>query len=205
MTGALITTAVSKQNAATSKRELIGTYTSYLPSLKEFGLAFEGKEVKNDAGEFLGFDYSEHGHAATWLGNAVEAAAKGQARNKLLPQTADLRPGAKMPENFLEVITPSEGRSGSTILAERHALFASWAEFVKGLDKSDNVKRLLVLFVKQPDALLTQGEKIKDATKAYLTEFGQLLAEKDSLTDWQTTYLSSIIDACDGQTTENDW
>ena len=202
MTGVIVKTDVSKLDQVAKVRVPMGSYAFYLPSLKDFGIEAQATSVVDpETGEVVGLTYESIPHQ--WLGKAIEAAAKSQSRNKLFPGTADLRPGAKMPENFLEVVTPTEGKGGSVILAERHALFASWADYVKTLDKSDAVKRLLVLFVRTPDALLPQPEKIKQTTASYLVEFGTAQAEK--LTEWQGNYLNGILEACAGEEEGADW
>lgn len=196
MTGSMITSVVSElKNGA---RQAIGSYSFYLPTLKEFGIDVEAKPVYEGEGDdkkVVGFEYE--GNALNFLGKSVDAAVRAMARNKLLPKSATLRPGTKMPENFVEVITPSEGRGGSVILVERAALFAAWTSYVQGLERPDNVKKLLVLFVKTPDALLTQPEKIKTVTQELVTDFAQKAAEAGALTEWQANHLNLVVENCE--------
>ena len=193
--GTMIVSTVSELKDGA--RKAIGSYSFYLPTLAEFGIQAEAKPVYEGEGEekqIVGYEYE--GNALNFLGKAVDAAVRAMARNKLLPKSATLRPGAKMPENFLEVITPGEGRGGSAVLAERHALFAAWTSFVNGLERPENVKKLLILFVKTPDALLTQPEKIKTTTEALVTQFATAAAEAGSLTEWQANHLNGVIENC---------
>lgn len=199
--GTMITTKVSKTEG--KQRVEVGEYAFYLPQLSEFGIAANVKEVKDDAGNVIGFEYETH--ALNWLQSAVEAAARQTSRNKLVPQTATLRPGAKLPTTLDELVAPSEGRSGSVTLAERAALLSAWGDYVQALEgRSENVKKLLVLFVKTPDSLLTQPEKIKAVTQDLVTQFGSALAEKGSLTEYQGNYLAKVIEACE-VIDENQW
>ena len=202
-TGTMITSVVSELKDGA--RVAIGNYSFYLPVLAEFGIQVEAKPVYEGEGDekvIVGYEYE--GNALNFLGKAVDAAVRAMARNKLVPKTATLRPGAKMPENFAEVITPSEGRGGSAVLAERHSLIAAWTSYVNGLQRPDNVKRLLILFVKTPDALLTQPEKIKEVTLGLITEFGQKLAEAGSLTEWQANHLNLVAESC-SESSEAGW
>lgn len=190
-----------------NERKAIGTYEHYLPSLRDFGIIDEKAEVvyegEGDNKVPVGFKYSTD--ALNYLGKALEAAAKATARNKLVPKTANVRPGAKLPETFAELIAPGEGRGGSAVLAERSALFKAWESFVMGLDKNDTVKRLLVLFVKQPDALLTQPEKVRKATEDLLVTFATAQAEKGALTDWQANHLNVVASNCSADVEGADW
>ena len=114
--GTMITSVVSELKDGA--RKAIGSYSFYLPTLSEFGIQADAKPVYEGEGEekqIVGYEYE--GNALNFLGKAVDAAVRAMARNKLLPKSATLRPGAKMPENFLEVITPGEGRGGSAVLA----------------------------------------------------------------------------------------
>lgn len=193
--GTLIKSVVSELKDGA--RAPLGSYSFYLPTLAEFGIQVEAKPVVEGEGEaavVVGYEYE--GNAMNFLGKAVDAAVRAMARNKLLPKSATLRPGSKMPETFEEVIAPSEGRGGSVILAERQSLFASWTGYVQGLERPENVKKLLVLFVKTPDALLTQPEKIKTTTQALVTDFAQKLAEAGSLTEWQANHLNTVVENC---------
>lgn len=199
--GTMLKQIVSRSDENTKSRIEVGSYAVYLPQLSEFGLAVEAKEQRDEKGEFIGYAYE--GDALTFLGNAVEAAVKALARNRLVPKTADLRPGQSMPADFASLVKPLEGNGGSAVLAERHSLLAKWQDFVAGLaDKSDNVKRLLVLFVKTPDALVSQPQKVKDVTAGLVAEFGEALG--DSLTDYQARLLGNVLAACEA-VDENDW
>lgn len=198
--GTMLKQIVSRSDDATKSRVEVGSYSVYLPQLAEFGLAVEAKEVKDEKGEFVGYAYE--GDALSFLGNAVEAAVKALARNRLVPKTADLRPGQSMPADFASLVKPLESNGGSAVLAERHSLLAKWQDFVAQTDKSDNVKRLLVLFVKTPDALVSQPQKVKDVTAGLVAEFGEALG--DSLTDYQARLLGSVLAACEAVDV-NDW
>lgn len=203
MTGSMIQAVVSELKDGA--RQAIGSYSFYLPTLKEFGIDVEAKPVyegEGDEKQLVGFEYE--GNAHNYLGKAVEAAVRANARNKLLPKTATLRPGAKMPENFAEVITPSEGRGGSVVLAERQTLFGAWAAWVAKLERPESVRKLLVLFVKQPDALLTQPEKIKQTTEALITQFATEAAEAGKLTEYQAEYLNKVVENC-AEASEAGW
>lgn len=188
-------------------RQVIGTYSHYMPTLADFGIKDEKAEVlyegEGEAKQAVGIKYSTD--ALNYLGKALEAAARATARNKLVTKTANVRPGAKLPETFAELIAPGEGRGGSAVLAERAALFKAWEAFVMSLDKNDTVKRLLVLFVKQPDALLTQPEKVRQATEALLVQFGTAQAEKGALTEWQGNHLNVVAQNCSADVEGADW
>ena len=102
--GTMITTKVSKTEG--KQRVEVGEYAFYLPQLSEFGITANVKEVKDEAGNVVGYEYETH--ALNWLQSAVEAAARQTSRNKLVPQTATLRPGAKLPTTLEELVAPAK-------------------------------------------------------------------------------------------------
>lgn len=186
------------------KREAMGTYPCFIPTLAAFGLTsatFKADAEGNpelDENGLVQYD----GLAEQFLYSAVVSAAKTVSRNKLMPKTATLRAGSKFPETLEELITPTV-RSGSAVLAERHALNALWAEFMEAQGKAPAVTKLAISFMKQPEALMTQPEKVTAAMQNWLGAF--LEQHGSTLTDWQANHLTSVVEACEADASAMEW
>ncbi len=187
----VLTMEVSKnvQKGGQTVRENVGSVATYLPTLKDFGLDVEHTAI-NDDGTLV---YAELPHQ--WLFNAVAQQVKANARNKLKSGTTELKPGAKLPENLLELVTPSE--TNSTVLAERRGLIDYFKAHLATLSKPDNVKRLLMSFLEKPEILALQPEEQRGKIKPYFEDFGG--AYEDRFTEWQTSYLMGVIEQCDAE------
>ena len=202
--GLIVTNEVSQQVEGKG-RVKVGEWSSYIPSLEEFGLAVIPK-LKADGTPDLTEDglYQYEGLAEAFLYRSVVSTCKADARNKLQTKTATLRPGCKMPENFVEVITPSE-RQASVVFAERRALIAAWSEFVSNLPKSEGVKKLAISFFNQPEGLLAQPENVRNAVLGWVNEFGEALVNAEQLSEWQASFLQKIAEYCEQDPAELDW
>ena len=178
-----------KNGIGETVRVKVGEFTSYIPSLKDFGLNIEPTGTAED-GSLI---YS--GNAESWLYTAIAAQAKTQARNKLQPKTATLRTGSTMPQTFAEVIEPTDLRASGTQMAERSQLHKAFTAFAFSLGKSENVSKLIVTLFKSPDSLMIQAEKIKQGMIDYVTQFGEAMVEAGTLTDYQAGMLQTVIEA----------
>lgn len=182
--------SVTKKNATgETVREKIGSFTSYIPSLADFGI----QEAPTGTAEDGSLVYGSN--AANWLYTAIAAQAKTQARNKLQPKTATVRTGSTMPTTFVEVIEPTDLRASGTQMAERSALHKAFTAYAFTLGKSENVSKLIVTLFKTPDSLMIQAQKIKDGMIEYVTQFGEAMLEAGTLTDYQANMLQTVIEA----------
>ena len=196
-----ISLVISKQEGG--KRVEIGQVACYVPTLKAFGLDVEPKA--DDAGNAVldsdGLPVYEAQENA-YLFAAVVNWAKASARSKTLPGTSDVRPGQTLPTTLAELSTPAV-RSGSAVLAERHALIALWVSFVDALPNQPAVKALAKQFMKAPDTLLAQPEKVKTAMSGWVEAFAAEHAEK--LTDYQMSHLEGVIATAEEDAASLEW
>lgn len=192
---------VSKQ--VNGKRQAIGEFPCFTPLLNAFGLAAdvvrddEGKAVVNDEG------FPEYAdNAMNWLFTAVVNHAKTSARNKLTPGTADLAPNRSWSTTLEELVAPVV-RSGSAALAERSALFSLWNSYIDSLGRQPAVAALAKAFMKQPDSVIAQPQKVKDAVQGWLSDFVE--AHGDELTEYQANHIGTVLEACETDAADLDW
>lgn len=170
-------------------REPVGQVVLYAPALADFGLQAE-PTAQAATGELTYADPK-----VQWLYQALLAAVKANARNKLQTGSTALKPNTKLPVTLEELITPAE--SNSTVLAERRAIFDMFKGYLADLAKPDNVKKLLLTFLEKPDTLGLQPAEQRAKIKVYFEEFGSKVEE--SLTEWQADYLLNTIAQCDAE------
>lgn len=187
----LLTMEVSKniQKGGQTVREVVGSVSTFLPGLKDFGIDVEPVSVNEEGVP----SYAELTH--NWLQTAITQLTKANARNRLKSGTTELKPGAKLPESLLELVTPSE--NNSTVLAERRGLFDFFKAYLATQDKSDTVKRLLSTFLEKPEMLAIQPEEQRAKIKPYFEAFGAEYDER--FTEWQGNYLLGVIEQCDAE------
>lgn len=178
-----------KDASGKGQREEVGAVELFAPTLQELGLAYEPKEQDKETNELVYED-----RTAQFLYNAIVAAVKANARNKFLPGTVDLRPGATLPSNLEELVAPTVSNKGQA-LAELRTLKEMFKEFATGLAKPDAIKQALIqLFGSESNLSLMEASK-RAKIKPYFEEFGNAVAER--LTDWQVNYINGILEACD--------
>lgn len=183
-----LSTAVKIEVAQTvdSKRIKVGELDIFAPSLRAFGIDIDPVGVEDDGS----LKYSEL--PVQWLYGAVLAAVKSNARNKLQKGSVELKPGNKIATTLEELITPAE--SGSAVLAERRTLIELFKGYLAGLDKAENVKRLLLTFLEKPETLALQPAEQRAKIQVYFLEFGDKV--EDKLTAWQGDYLVNVLAQC---------
>lgn len=183
-----LSTAVNIEVAQTvdSKRIKVGELDIFAPSLRAFGIDIDPVGVEDDGS----LKYAEL--PVQWLYGAVLAAVKSNARNKLQKGSVELKPGNKIATTLEELITPAE--SGSAVLAERRTLIELFKGYLAGLDKAENVKRLLLTFLEKPETLALQPAEQRAKIQVYFLEFGDKV--EDKLTAWQGDYLVNVLAQC---------
>ena len=188
MTTSLIAFSLSK--TVDGKRVELSKQTIFCPTLKDFGIALEPVRVEEDGSPVY------ESNEANWLYTAIQQQVKAQARNKFVPQSDTLRPGAKVAENLAELVAPSTGNKGAALVEKRSLLemFRSW---LAAQGKNEAVQKLLSTMLDRTDNLLLQEPGKREKVKAYFVEFGE--AKVEVLTDWQVQYLTGAVEACDGE------
>lgn len=188
MTTSMIAFSLSK--TVDGKRVELSKQTIFCPTLKDFGIAVEPVRVEEDGSPVY------ESNEANWLYTAIQQQVKAQARNKFVPQSDTLRPGAKVAESLAELVAPSTGNKGAALVEKRSLLemFRSW---LAAQGKNEAVQKLLSTMLDRTDNLLLQEPAKREKVKAYFVEFGE--AKVEVLTDWQVQYLTGAVEACDGE------
>lgn len=131
---------------------------------------------------------------ANWIQDAILAAVKMQARNKLESGTATLKSGAKIAEDWDELT--AEGTRGpgaaNALAKEFRETFSAWVA-KQGL--SEKASATLVQFVSNKAALSLQPQANKDKVKARLDAFAESLSSEDMEKFMKP--LESIMEACE--------
>lgn len=175
--------------------EKIGDVSIYVPLISAFGITAE--QTKDDKGELLSTDdglpvYAED--KANWLQDAILAAIKAMARNRLKPGTATLKDGAKIPSNFEELLAASENRNTGAALVAIRELKEKFKTWVAGLNKSAAAQQTLNTLFANKQALSLQSEANRQKMQAYITDFAGTLDE--AMLAKGERYLQSLLDAC---------
>lgn len=137
---------------------------------------------------------------ANWLQSAIFAYVKSGARNKLAPNSADVKPGLVIPSNWDE-FTAESGGNGTDALAiirEARAAFAAW---ISTQGKSEKVMQALTLLFANPKALMIQGEGQKAKFAEFLDAFSESLTP-DQMARFARP-LTQLAEAC--ATDADDW
>lgn len=181
-----------KENGKFNK---VGEQTIHVPLLLDV-MSFVGSPIKKDD---KGNEVFEDGipvyedDKANWLQGAILAMVKAQARNKMVPGTANLKDGQKIAENWEELC--AEGVRDGSGLALAREFKASFTEWVSKQGLSEAAANTLVTLVSNRAALTLQQQATKDKVKARLEAFaGDLDAEK---LEKFTRPLEAAINACE--------
>lgn len=187
-----VTIDVSKKD--NGKHAKIGEQIIHVPTLKDV-IPFVTSEIKKDD---KGNEVFEDGlpvyenDNANWVQGAILAAVKAQARNKMIPGTANLKDGQKIPETW-EELTAEGVRDGSGLALARE-FKAKFAEWVSKQGLSEGAATTLVTLVSNRAALTLQQQGTKDKVKARLEAFAESLPE-DAVEKFMRP-LEAAVNAC---------
>lgn len=186
---------VSKKNDASGKHEAIGTVTIYIPTLAELGFNVEPMPVKvdsegNPANQGLP-EYADE--KAQYAFDAICAAVKADARNKLIGGSTELREGAKIAETLEELLAVAE-RDGAALKAIRAMLndFKAWLVAHSG--KTENVQAAILSLAANRKALALQPADKKSKFEVYVTNFAASLTPEKAIE--YSRPLTALVDAC---------
>lgn len=198
-----ITLEQSVSTLENGKRVEIGKFPCFIPLLAAFGLNQD--VVRNEDGEPKLNDeglpeYADN--AANWLFTAVVNHAKTSARNRLAPKSAELLAGRSF-ATTLEELTAPIVRSGSAALAERSGLFGKWNAYMDSLGRQPAVTALAKQFMKAPDALVAQPQKVKDAVAGWLGDFAEQYGSE--LSEYQVGIIGTVAEACETDAADLEW
>ena len=153
-----------KENGAYVKQ---GEIQIFYPLLAELGLAVEPS--KND-GE--GFPiYSDE--KVQYVFDAVLAAVKAQARNRLVSGTATLKPGLTI-ASTVEELLESGGNKGDALAAVREFL-AAFKAWLPKTGKSEKVQAAVYELARNKASVALQSDDKKAKFAVYLASFAETL------------------------------
>ena len=203
MTFSTVAMEVSKSTAS-GKRELIGTVSIFVPTLSDAGITgavqavVDGKPEVDSNGLPV---YADDVH--NFVQQAIYTQVKAQARNRLKPQSLELKSSLGIATDWAMLTAENIGAGNPEALIalrEVKALFATW---VAGLGKSAKAQTLITTLFNSKDALKAQDATSKGKISTYVLEFA------DTLTSEQATKyakpLENIIEACAADTEADDF
>ena len=175
-------------------RVKVGEYNCLIPTVERFMTEVDGAKVTGADDDGLPV-YDKD--AANWLFRAIMQLAKTEARNKLQPKTAELKPGAKLPETFAELVAPPAA-NGSTVLAELAELARNFAAYLAAKGIPAAAIASLSQLVRQQNLISFQGDNVKAKFAEWLGEYATTAAESGALTAYQESAVIKAIDIATG-------
>ena len=164
---------VSKKAEVDGKSQYVaqGKVEVFYPLLTELGFNVEPKSFDDD-----GFPvYSDD--KAQWCFDAILAAVKAAARNKLVAGTAQLKPGLSIASTLEELI---EGGNKSEALAANREFLAAFKAWLPSTKKSEKVQAAVFDLAKNKAGLSLQPDDKKTKFLVYLTDFAKTLTAEQS-------------------------
>ena len=153
-----------KENGAYAK---VGEITVYYPLLSELGLDVD--PAKNDEDGFP--IYSDD--KVQYVFDAVLAAVKAQARNRLVSGTATLKPGLTI-ASTVEELLESGGNKGDALAAVREFL-AAFKAWLPKTGKSEKVQSAVYELARNKASVALQSDDKKAKFAVYLSGFAETL------------------------------
>jgi hypothetical protein len=166
---------VSKKATVAGKPQYVkqGKVTIYYPLLADFGIAAEVKEIDEE-----GFPvYSDA--KLQYVFDAILAAVKAQARNKLVSGTATLKDGQKIAETLEELLESNTANRGDALVAVREML-AAFKAWLATTGKKEAVQAAVYSLAANHTGLSLQSEEKKGKFQVYLTDFTASLTEEQA-------------------------
>lgn len=194
------TMEVSKKEDGQYKK--VGEVTLFYPLLSELGLAVDPAkwEKTNDKGEQVAAGEGEDGafpvyadERVQYAFDAILAAVKATARNRLQSGTATLKPDNKIAETIEELLATGE-RSGEA-LKQRREYFASFKAWLPSLGKSAAYVQAVFDVTSNVKNIPYQTEQRKGNIKALVTQHAATLSAEQAVL-WERT-MTSIVEACE--------
>ena len=158
-----------KENGAYVKQ---GDVEIFYPLLKELGVSVDPEKFDDE-----GFPvYSDE--KVQYVFDAVLAAVKAQARNRLVSGTATLKPGLTI-ASTVEELLESGGNKGDALAAVREFL-AAFKAFLPSTGKSEKVQAAVYELARNKAAVAIQSDEKKEKFQVYLTNFAQTLTPEQA-------------------------
>ena len=195
---ALLVVDVSKKSVAANgtgnEYVKIGEMSIPIPALEAFGITAARRARTADDGEEDGMPlYADEN--LQWLFDSAVKSCKADARNKLIPQTAELKDGVHIANSFADLI--ADGRVGGEHLKIRNEAIKAFSAWFVTLAKSVAATAMATKLFAKTDALSLQPSDIKEKMKGYLSQFAESLEPTDAERYGKT--LLSVEEACTAQ------
>lgn len=164
-----------------------GKIEVFYPTLDELGL-----NVQPEKSDEEGFPvYSDE--KVQYVFDAVLAAVKAQARNKLVSGTATLKPGLSIASSVEELLE-SGGNKGDALAAVREFL-AAFKAWLPKTGKSEKVQAAVYELARNKASVMLQADDKKTRFAQYLADFAQTLTEEQAARF--TRPLLALNEACE--------
>jgi hypothetical protein len=159
-----------KENGAYVKQ---GEVVVYYPLLSELGLNAETDKTDDD-----GFPiYSDD--KVQYVFDAVLAAVKAQARNKLVSGSAELKPGLSIASTVEELLESGSGNKGEALAAVREML-AAFKAFLPTTGKSEKYQLAAYNAARQRDSITVMTDDKKQKMQALINAFAESLTAEQA-------------------------
>lgn len=197
--GKKVTDERTKETSVTK----VGSVAYAMPLLEAFD--FSTAKLKLDDKGAMELDeqgfpcYEDPKH--DWAFGALVAAVKMQLRNRLVPQTVELKDGMSISLTMEDLIKESSGGKGNAeymkLVKETKLAFGA---YMGTLGKSAEAIAMAVNLFSNKEALATQPQGIKEKFSAYLEGFAASLEPADA--DRYSKVLTKVSEAADSKTVE---
>lgn len=185
--------AVSKK--VNGKYEKQGEIAITVPLLSDIAAIVAGaKEKEKDEEGMPVYEADE----ANFVQSAILAYVKMNARNKLIPGTATVKEGQKIPTNWEELCAEGvRGGNGAALALAREVKeeFTRWANT---LGKSSAAVAVMVSLFSNKTALAMADAGKKQKMEAYITQFAESLSD-EQLERYERP-IASAVEACQSAT-----
>lgn len=185
------------------KFQKLGDMVIHCPLLSD-ALPFMGSPIKKDE---KGVEIDEEGipvyesDEANWVQSAILSAVKAQARNKLVPKTATVKEGLKIPETWAELCAEGTRGQGEGLVIAREAK-QSFGEWLAKQGLSEAAQTTLNTLFANKQALALQSPATKGKVKARIESWAESI-EDPAILERFTRPLNAIIEACDAAAEED--
>lgn len=126
-------------------------------------IPFDGKAEDNDGIPTYAND------AVNWVQSAIIGKVSIKMRNSLVPESVEIQAGKELPLNFEQLLEAAE-RTGEALKIKAEAVTA-FAGYIAGLGKAPNVVETWKRLFRQPEAMASQTDTMKQKMLGYLTGF----------------------------------
>lgn len=169
---------MKKFNMVVSKKEdnvykEVGRVDVFYPLLSELGFAVEPDSFDKETTLPL---YSDE--KAAYAFDAIFAAVKSAARNKLVSKTSTLKDGNKIAETLEELLAEGEGNSGEALKIRRE-YFASLKAYMPTLGKGAAYNAAIYDLISNVKNIVYQGAGRKATIKEIVLAHGLTLSAED--------------------------